>query len=242
MVNDKMVVMSIMFIALTLTFRDLLFNSAAASDGSGDEPNDEPPASPSSHHESHISNDDDDDQSSSWFSSSPEKAKKIPHTHLSHLQTGPTMKFLYCYSCGYKRAFEDYAAIIREKYPDMNIIGDNFPPSTMNRILVQVISMLKIGVIFMILANVNPFSLLGQQTPGVWSWLSSSKIYGCLITFFICNTIEGTLISSGAFEIYYNDVPIWSKIETGRIPQPAELFQIIDNQNLNRANIDQYKY
>lgn len=25
------------------------------------------------------------------------------------------------------------------------------------------------------------------------------------------------------------DVPVWSKLETGRIPQPQELFQIIDN-------------
>lgn len=37
------------------------------------------------------------------------------------------------------------------------------------------------------------------------------------------------LISSGAFEISLNDVPVWSKIETGRIPAPQELFQIIDS-------------
>lgn len=27
----------------------------------------------------------------------------------------------------------------------------------------------------------------------------------------------------------FTDVPVWSKLETGRIPQPPELFQIIDN-------------
>jgi len=27
---------------------------------------------------------------------------------------------------------------------------------------------------------------------------------------------------------YISDVPVWSKLETGRIPQPLELFQIID--------------
>ena len=37
------------------------------------------------------------------------------------------------------------------------------------------------------------------------------------------------LISTGAFEISLNDMPVWSKIESGRIPQPGELFQIIDN-------------
>lgn len=38
------------------------------------------------------------------------------------------------------------------------------------------------------------------------------------------------LVSSGAFEISLNDVPVWSKLQTGRIPAPQELFQIIDNQ------------
>ena len=31
---------------------------------------------------------------------------------------------------------------------------------------------------------------------------------------------------------HFSDVPLWSKLETGRIPQPPELFQMIDN-NLN---------
>lgn len=83
--------------------------------------------------------------------------------------------------------------------------------------------------------------------------------------FFIFNAIEGQLISSGAFEIHFNgkqcfilalsyfifscaeklmfnnisDVPIWSKLETGRIPQPLELFQIIDTQlNMQYADVD----
>ncbi|MDH3003685.1 MAG: Rdx family protein [Candidatus Shikimatogenerans sp. JK-2022] len=51
-----------------------------------------------------------------------------------------------------------------------------------------------------------------------------------MMLFFLCNIIEGQLIQSGAFEISFNDVPVWSKLETGRIPQPAELFQIIERQ------------
>lgn len=27
----------------------------------------------------------------------------------------------------------------------------------------------------------------------------------------------------------FSDIPVWSKLQTGRIPQPVELFQIIDN-------------
>ena len=47
--------------------------------------------------------------------------------------------------------------------------------------------------------------------------------------FFIGNAIESQLISTGAFEISLDNMPVWSKIESGRIPQAPELFQIIDN-------------
>jgi len=56
-----------------------------------------------------------------------------------------------------------------------------------------------------------------------------NKLYACMMTFFLCNAVETQLISTGAFEISLNDMPLWSKLESGRIPQPGELFQIIDN-------------
>ncbi|KAK6195384.1 hypothetical protein SNE40_000829 [Patella caerulea] len=68
-----------------------------------------------------------------------------------------------------------------------------------------------------------------MPTPNFYEWASQNKIYSCLMIFFISNAIEGQLISTGAFEISLNDVPIWSKLETGRIPSPSEMFQILDN-------------
>lgn len=74
-----------------------------------------------------------------------------------------------------------------------------------------------------------------------------------MMAFFICNALESQLVSTGAFEISFNgkitfsiylntfssiiyvsvvyflDVPVWSKLQTGRIPQPQEVFQIIEN-------------
>lgn len=32
------------------------------------------------------------------------------------------------YSWGYKKVFEQYANILREKYPEISILGDNYPP------------------------------------------------------------------------------------------------------------------
>lgn len=82
----------------------------------------------------------------------------------------------------------------------------------------------------MIVSGQNPFTLLNMDTPSVFTWAQENKIYACLMIFFISNAIEGQMISTGAFEVSFNDVPVWSKLETGRIPQPGEMFQIIENQ------------
>lgn len=55
-------------------------------------------------------------------------------------------------------------------------------------------------------------------------------MYACILIFFVTNMIEGQLISTGAFEVSLNDMPIWSKLESGRLPNPNELHQIIENQ------------
>lgn len=125
--------------------------------------------------------------------------------------------------------FEQYANLLREKYPDISILGDNYPPPDWKLWLAQSLGAVKLAVMVLVLANINAWEWLGQQTPSWWSWLTSNKIYACMMLFFLGNAIEGQLVSTGAFEISFNDVPVWSKLETGRIPQPPELFQIIDN-------------
>uniref|UniRef100_T1JFY5 Selenoprotein T n=1 Tax=Strigamia maritima TaxID=126957 RepID=T1JFY5_STRMM len=76
---------------------------------------------------------------------------------------------------------------------------------------------------------VNPFNFMGTDTPGVYRWFLNNKMYSCMMIYFLSNVLESQLISTGAFEIEFNDVPVWSKLETGRIPSPPELFQIIDS-------------
>jgi selT/selW/selH-like putative selenoprotein len=72
--------------------------------------------------------------------------------------------------------------------------------------------------------------MIGVETPRPVTWAHQNKVYACLMLFFLSNAVETQLISTGAFEISFNDVPVWSKLEVGRIPSPQELFQILDNQ------------
>ncbi|XP_043475140.1 thioredoxin reductase-like selenoprotein T homolog CG3887 [Leptopilina heterotoma] len=144
-------------------------------------------------------------------------------------KSGPTLNFFYCYSCGYRKVFEEYVSILRQKYPELQINGDNYKPPGYNMFVAHFLGIAKILVILLILSGINIFQWIGQPAPFVWQWCIDNRLYASILLFFICNAIEGQLISSGAFEIHLNDVPVWSKLETGRIPQPQELFQIIDN-------------
>lgn len=142
--------------------------------------------------------------------------------------------------------YDQYVQLLNEKYPFILVEGANYDPSWFYMVLVKIIvsinfavmtfprvlltqGTLKMVAIMCILGGIDVFNYLNQPQPSWWRWCTENKIYACMMLFFMSNLIEGQLLSSGAFEISFNNVPIWSKLESGRIPQPAELFQIIDS-------------
>ncbi|XP_055710139.1 thioredoxin reductase-like selenoprotein T homolog CG3887 [Phlebotomus papatasi] len=154
--------------------------------------------------------------------------KSIPISKFSQ-NVGPTMTILYCYSCGYRKAFDDYVSILNDKYPEILVRGANYDPPGFNMHLSRIVLLTKLILIVVIVSSFDIFGFLGQPIPGWWRWCIENKIYACMMIFFVGNMLEAQLISSGAFEIALNDVPVWSKLQTGRIPAPQELFQIIES-------------
>jgi len=108
------------------------------------------------------------------------------------------------------------------------IEGDNYPPTPWKWQLASFISYTKLVVIALIIASINPFNYIGIETPGMFVWALENKFYAAMMIFFLANAVETQLVSTGAFEISVDNMPVWSKIESGRIPQPPELFQIIE--------------
>merc|ERR1712055_1154733 len=89
-------------------------------------------------------------------------------------------------------------------------VGTIFPRGGFRLQAAQIISIIKFIVILMVLSSFNPFPFLGQDTPSWATWMLENKIYACMMTFFLCNAVETQLISTGAFEIHLNDMPVWS--------------------------------
>lgn len=114
-------------------------------------------------------------------------------------------------------------------YPDIRIEGENYPPTPINKFLGNLISYLKLLAILLIVTGQNVFVMLGCATPRAWIWSQDNKIFSCLMAFFLCNMMETHFLSTGAFEVTLNDVPIWSKLQSGYVPNIQEIFQILEN-------------
>uniref|UniRef100_A0A3Q3K6X9 Selenoprotein T n=1 Tax=Monopterus albus TaxID=43700 RepID=A0A3Q3K6X9_MONAL len=128
------------------------------------------------------------------------------------------------------RVFEEYTQALYQRYPDIRIEGENYLPMPIYRHIASILSIFKLLVIGLVIVGKDPFALFGMQAPGIWEWGQANKIYACMMVFFFSNMIENQLMSTGAFEITLNDVPVWSKLESGQLPSMQQLVQILDNE------------
>ncbi|KRX14137.1 Selenoprotein T2, partial [Trichinella nelsoni] len=122
--------------------------------------------------------------------------------------------------------------LIQSQFPGVVVKGETYPPPPYKATVAEVIRALKIVLILCILFEVDLAFLLNISIPPIYVWAMQNKVSACLMLFFMSTAIENYLLSTGAFEIFMNDIPLWSKLDVGRIPQITELFGII-NAHLN---------
>jgi len=121
------------------------------------------------------------------------------------------------------------AQAIRDRYPGLQVEGGNFPPPPLRAMIAQALTALKFVFIIVLISGQNPFVYLNAATPEAFAWAMENKVYACMMIFFVSNMIENQLVSTGAFEIEFNGINMWSKMQTGRIPTGPELFQMIES-------------
>jgi len=122
--------------------------------------------------------------------------------------------------------FEEYMRVISQRYPDIRIEGENYLPQPIYRHIASFLSVFKLVLIGLIIVGKDPFAFFGMQAPSIWQWGQEN------------NMIENQCMSTGAFEITLNDVPVWSKLESGHLPSMQQLVQILDNEMKLNVHMD----
>ncbi|XP_065684793.1 uncharacterized protein LOC100209879 isoform X1 [Hydra vulgaris] len=133
---------------------------------------------------------------------------------------------------GYRRVFEEYANVVQQRYPHLSISGNNYPAPIVNNYIAKASNILKWSALAVITLGerVSFWQNLNiPNPPEIYQWTQNHKIMSCVGVFFIGNTIENGLLQTGAFEIYFNDVLIWSKLKTQKLPSVEELLLRIKN-------------
>lgn len=130
--------------------------------------------------------------------------------------------------------FNQYHQLLAQRYGErVQIELETYPVPKIKQTAATVLSMAKFLLLYLVISGTNPLVMLGQAAPDspMPAWLAKlqeSKVYTCLMVFFLSNAIEGTLVSTGAFEIFANNELIASKLQSGQVPQPPSIVSRLD--------------
>lgn len=109
--------------------------------------------------------------------------------------------FGFSYSCGYRKAFDEYYNIIHEKYPEITIRGGNYDPPGFNMYFSKVLLVTKLLMIIALMSNFDVFGFLRQPIPSWWRWCTDNKLYACMMIFFLGNMLEAQVGVRVSFKI-----------------------------------------
>lgn len=141
--------------------------------------------------------------------------------------------------------YEELFGILKEKFPELEVSGDNYPPLPIFLYLAYTVSVLRVVLFIAILAGPQFLQGIGiQNPPPIYQWSQDNKITACLLVFFVCNQLESQFMSTGAFEVTLNGQMIWSKLDSGRLPNLQEITQHIEErqQLFNVNHDDEYSF
>ncbi|VDL62431.1 unnamed protein product [Hymenolepis diminuta] len=158
-----------------------------------------------------------------WRIEIPKRVCHHAETPAARHDGRPTKK---CFAW-YRRAYEELAHIVIQRYPAINIEGLTYPPPQWRAFVAQLVTAMKFLTLALVIAGINPFPFFGLETPNFVTYANENKVSVCLMCFFVGGLIESQLLSTGAFEVTFNDIPIWSKLQSNRFPSPQELLSII---------------
>lgn len=102
---------------------------------------------------------------------------------------------------------------------NVEFVMENYPPTPTNAFLAKIVTMIQMGVMGAALLMDQLGNALNMTIPPE---VKEKKMMILMGAWFIGNTVNNALTSTGAFEIYFDDSLVFSKLGTGRMPGNME--------------------
>ena len=89
------------------------------------------------------------------------------------------------------------------------------------------------GFIAFVVAGESLLQAINQPVPAFYHRVAESKWKWGLGAWFVGNQIQSTLLTTGAFEIYVNDVLEYSKLSNGVMPDGNAIARILKKYQID---------
>jgi selT/selW/selH-like putative selenoprotein len=124
---------------------------------------------------------------------------------------------------------------LESNYPQLtgNVSGQNYPPPFPRGLLARAAGWGQtLGMIFIFFGD-KVLTALGVPKPAWLAWAQENRMmaFGAL---FVLNSAAQNLANTGAFEIYVDGKPVWSKLDTGRMPDLKEVAASLRRMGIHR--------
>lgn len=98
--------------------------------------------------------------------------------------------------------------------------------------MAQVVFYLQLGVFALIFFGGNLLTAMKMTVPGFLNSVMEHKFAAFMLVWLIGNQIQGSLLSTKAFEMYHGDKLIWSSLEEKRLPQMEDVVKAFANTDI----------
>ena len=139
-----------------------------------------------------------------------------------------------------KRNFLQVKDWLEANFPELRgkITGDNYPPPPVAELALRILSVVQLLGIVMVFLGSNVFTMIGFRQPPSWYHVvEKNGIQLAIVLYLLIPQILSKWMITGAFEIILDgDMTIFSKLETGRLPQYADLVNPLVKAGLTKMD------
>ena len=134
-----------------------------------------------------------------------------------------------------KRNFVELQKFLETTFPQLTgqIRGANYPPPAYAQVAAQVAGLVQMAGFAMVLLGDKLFEWMGMPAPSWLGSLQENKLM-CFAGLMMMNSVVASMSQTGAFEVTLNGQVVFSKLETNRMPTPAELVAKFESLGIMR--------
>lgn len=117
---------------------------------------------------------------------------------------------------------------VEGSFPGIEVHGGNYPVSATKARLAQLVTIVKFSIIGIMMFGDKLFPMLGMQPPDMYEQVQDKKFAVGMAAWFFGNMASSSLSNTGAFEVFYNGSLVFSKLDTGLMPNLSAIVQSIE--------------